>query len=258
MLPTLTLVPALPVAEAEAKVLELLRDNGDCRLPCFWGFTPDHTSVQMIWSFLYAFRDFSLNGVLFTETGGGAGITISRDDLLLQTQLVVEGGHDAQPDIVRWIRVDMTAYNRKAAEGYPEKVFDNPLYAQYLQYYTLPYLLSTYGPPSEAYINFDNDERVNEYYLFLDYTEAGWVAMLTMPMTRSGKLVGGCPAKAFTTLWLWSPEDSETGKQFGFAGGTALKSIEEATSLTLEEFYQQFKDASNTKCLETPDDIYRR
>ena len=173
--------------------------------------------------------------------------------MLLETALVY---YDAdQPGIVRWIEVYMTAYN--PSRNKLQYVFDTPYYPQYFQYYTLPYLLSTYGRPENVYVLFEND-RVYEYYLFLDYTASGWVAMLTMPLVQEDGFVGGCPAQAQTRLWLWSPGDAEIAKEYGFADGTNLKSIEEAASLTLEDFYQQFKNPENTQCLQTSLDIYNK
>src|SRR6476661_5599512 len=34
--PTSTAIPTLPVEEARTKLLQLLLDNGSCRLPCLW------------------------------------------------------------------------------------------------------------------------------------------------------------------------------------------------------------------------------
>src|SRR5262245_28586986 len=54
-LPTWTPRPTLPPAQAEALALDLLTHNADCRLPCWWGFTPGQTSWQVARSFLATF-----------------------------------------------------------------------------------------------------------------------------------------------------------------------------------------------------------
>jgi hypothetical protein len=249
--PTMTLMPTLPAVEAEAKVLELLRDNGGCRLPCFWGFTPGQTSMQTFDSFW-----------LTLLAVGGSTITLLRDDLWLQIT-VVGGSRDDQSDILDAMGTTMIVYRKLENENV--KVFDNPFYAQYFQYYTLPYLLSNYGPPTNAYVFLDVGIAdmglgIDLYLLFLDYTESGWVAMLTMPLLwqdESRNVAMGCPTQAFTHLQLWSPGDTEMAKEYGFADGAGnSKSVEEATSQTLEEFYQQFKNPMNALCLETPLDAF--
>ena len=237
--PTGTLIPTLPPAEEERLALELLRDNGGCRLPCFFGFVPGETSVERILSILR-----------------GPSVIITRGDLLLETFLII-GRHDVQPGIVRWIQVDMTAsYERWNPATY---VYDSPLYAQYFEYYTLPYLLSNYEMPDEVYVSFeyDPDGRSNHYFVFVDYSTSGWNAMFTMPLERQGDTVIGCPSQAFVTLKLWSPGDTEMLEEYGFTE-SGLKTIEEATSLTLEEFYQQFKDPANAQCMETPLGLYNK
>jgi len=247
--PTMTFMPTLPAAVAEAKVLELLRDNGDCRLPYFWGFTPGQTSVQTFKS--------------VRHTLGGSTITIPREDMWLEIT-VLGGSRDDQSDVVDGMKVSMTVYRKLENEN--RKVFDSPLYAQYFQYYTLPYLLSTYGPPTNAYIFLDVGIAdmglgIDLYLLFLDYTESGWVATLTMPLLwkdASRAVAVGCPTQAFTQLRLWSPSDTEMENVYGFRDDGNSYTIEEAISLTLEGFYQQFKDPTNTRCLKTPVNIYQR
>jgi len=256
--PTITLVPALPVIEAEAKVIELLHNNGGCRFPCFWGFTPSESNVQVAHSVLHSFLNIAPDDFIFDEMGGGVGFVIQRESLQYSPHIIVEGDRDTQSTVIRYMRLDFSAYQEvENVYGYAD-VFDSPLYTQYFQYYTLPYLLSNYGKPTNVYINFENDVGFHEYYLFLDYTESGWVAMLKMPLIQEGDLLISCPTQAFTRLWLWSPDDTETAKEYGFVGSSMLKSIEEATSLSLDEFYQQYKDPINTKCLQTPADIYTK
>lgn len=171
---------------------------------------------------------------------------------------VIDGSRDDQSGIVRRLQTSMTVYRKLENENM--EVFDNSFYAQYFQYYTLPYLLSNYGPPANAYIFLDVGIAdmglgIDLYLLFLDYTESGWAAVLTMPLLwqdEAKTIAVGCPTQAFTDLQLWSPGDTEIAKEYGFGNGPGNSyTIEEATSMTLEEFYQQFKDPMNISCLET-------
>jgi hypothetical protein len=251
--PTMTFVPALPTDDVEAGLLGTLRDNGKCTFPCFWSFVPGITGIQAIWSSLFQFQNLPLNDVLIRDTGGGMGLRFMRDDMFLETYITVEGQHDTRPDVVRYIKVDFTVY--RELEGDIGFVHDSPYYAQYFQYYTLSNLLSTYGPPDNVYVSYEDEQYTYEYYLFLDYTEQGWVALLTMPLHWQGDfdVLIGCPNEAFTTLWLWSPDDTETAREFGFVNYRGpLRSLEETSSLTIDEFLQRFRDPANVECLETP------
>jgi hypothetical protein len=230
--PTMTFVPTLPVAEAETKLIEILSNNGNCRLPCFWGLTPGKTKVETYASSLYIYH------ALFDPTGGWADIDITRGNLILDTSVTLGGEQDAE--IIRRLSVTMAAYDGQKDQS--KSVYNSPVYAQYFRYYTLPYLLSAYGKPENVYIHYENEMYPHEYYLVLDYTKSGWVASFTMALgmkTQSGDILIGCPAEAFTTLILWSPDDIETAQKYGYAYGPGmLTPIEKATSLTLDEFYQ--------------------
>jgi hypothetical protein len=247
--PTKTFVPTLPVAEAETKLIEMLRNNGNCRLPCFWGLTPGKTKVETFTSSLYIYH------ALFDSTGGWVDIDITRGNLILDTSITLGGEQDAE--IIRRLSITMAAYDGQKDQS--RSVYNSPFYAQYFRYYTVPYLLSAYGKPENVYIHYENEMYPHEYYLVLDYTKSGWVASFTMALgmkTQSGDILIGCPTEAFTTLILWSPEDIETAQKYGYAYGPGnLIPIEKATSLTANAFYQQYKDPENTKCLETPASI---
>lgn len=251
ILPTMTYMPPLPQDEAQAKIIELLRDNGGCRLPCFWGLTPGISSVQSANALLYS---------LFAAREDGSSTTIREDDLIVEPGVMVMPYKNfGKQDIVQFIRVGFSVHeDREYYESFPY-AFDSPFYSQYFEYYTLASLLSNYGKPANVYINFEADPgSPYEYYLFLDYTESGWVAMLTMPLRREEEVLISCPTQSFLQLWLWSPDDMESAREFGFADGTPSKPIEEATSISLDEFYLRYKDPTYTQCLETPADIYIR
>jgi len=251
--PTMTLVPALPAKEAEIKLTEMLSNNGNCRLPCFWGFTPGKTKIGTVLS------SGQLYHALFNPTGGWAELDIIRGNLTLVTSIVIgENIHASSNDILRLLTVRFLVY-RGQNDG-TSFVYDNPSYAQYFQYYTLPYVLSTYGKPENVYIHYEYEGDVREYYVILDYTKSGWVASFTMQLYQgsnaSEDVWEGCPSEAFTTLVLWSPGDTDMAQKYGYAYGPGrLISIEKANSLTLDEFYQLYKDPAYTKCLQTPKGI---
>jgi hypothetical protein len=141
------------------------------------------------------------------------------------------------------------------------KVYENQFYNQDVQYYTLPNLLTTYGPPSDAYVFLDLGIEgmgmgSDLFLLALDYTEKGWVALLEMPLIwedESRQVAIGCPTQAFTKLNLWSPDDIEMAREYGYTDGYGLAiSINESSFMTLEMFFDQFKDPQNSTCLELP------
>ena len=237
---TNTPVPTLLPADAEAKTLELLRNNGGCLLPCFWGFIP-HQNDEEFLTFLM-------------ETGNEDGsIVVAHDDVFLEIQIALAGDSNA---------IYTQAY-RDSTNGF-EKVYDSSYYSEHFQYYSLSNLLATYGPPEQVYIVLDTGIAemglgVDLYLLSIEYPSKGWMAVLEMPLRRKENTFFGCPSEAFVNLRIWSPESKPQGAFIGGFGGddtSYLFTVEEATSMTLEEFYNQFKD-SHTLCLETPVDIHK-
>lgn len=255
-LPAVTLKPVLSILEAENEVINLLQNNGECRLPCFWGIIPGQSSKQITHSNLHSYLSIIPEDFLFGEKGGGVGVIIPDNDFILSTHLIIRNYDDLpRQDIVRWLQIDLAIYDKDSYTNfYDSLIYDK--YYKYYKYYTLSSLLSNYGKPTNVYINFENDMGLREYYLFLDYTDSGWVAMLKMPLSQEENFFVGCPALAFTRLWLWSVEDIETAKEYGFIENVNLKSINEVTSLSLSEFYDKFKNPSNAECLRSPIDIY--
>ena len=251
VLATATWVPALSETEAEVVAIDLLRDNGGCRLPCFWGFIPRQTSQETLDSFFHAFFNI-----------GGPTINIPRDDSIIK--ISVAWSYDDDPHaVVKWLQVFMTAEREvKLADGkYDQSIFDNPYFSGYIQYYSLPNLLSNYGSPSKAYLGVDLGAEMgfdNLLHLYLDYSESGWTVHFRMPLKQDDHSFIGCPTQAFTSLSLWSPGDVAAAieNQAGVDEFGIYKPFEEATNLSLEDFYQRFKDSNNTQCLDTPVDIW--
>jgi hypothetical protein len=249
--PTTTVLPALSETEAEGLAIDLLRDNGGCRLPCFWGFIPRQTSQETLESFFHAFYNL-----------GGRGINIPRNNSkfeIFTTWNYTEDSHT----VVQWIKVFMSSQREvKLPDGkYDQEIFDNPFFTHYIHYYTLPSLLSNYGAPSKAYIGIDPGAEMgfeNILHLYLAYSESGWAVQFRMRFKQEHDFYKGCPAKAFTALYLLSPEVVVASEKQSLVDeyGIFFKTIEEATPFSMDEFYQRFKDSSHIPCLETPIDIW--
>lgn len=239
--------PTLSATEAETRLLELLNDH-DCRLPCFLGIVPGKTDQLQAISTLHQFDEIS----------DGTEIKFSRGDLIVSLDFIAQNGYSKDhPEIVKWTEANMLVYHQ--LDSNIQKNYQSPYYSEYFQNYTLPYLLSTYGPPENAYIFLDTGIAemglgIDLYLLHLDYSDKGWVAHLEMPLLVEGSFFLGCPSEAFTMLRLWSPHNPARDYDLG---PKVLFTLQEATGLTLEEFYQKFKDPANTACLETPANIHK-
>ena len=253
---TETLVPPLPQPEAEERVIELLQDNGSCRLPCFWGIVPGQTTRQTIISQISAFHNLDRS----SNPHAGSLINIPGNDSNIGLSLSVKYSDDPFEPI-QWLWVYIDTYQMIENEDGIRKnyVYDDLSFAKYTQYYSLAQILSNYGPPERAKMLLDLKEKYFEedhLILFLDYVDAGWNVQYRMLLEKNEKQhYVGCPAQALIALHLWLPGDAIAAEaSVAWLEDYYTFPIEEATSLSLDEFYEKFQDPS--QCLQTPIDIW--
>jgi hypothetical protein len=144
-----------------------------------------------------------------------------------------------EKDTIELIYVDIGAH-KKIGFDKGINIFGDPSFVDFFEIFTLPQILTTYGKPSEVLIS------------------------LTAWREPTDDMIIGCPLKAHITMWLVSPGNEApydeilsgmTEWNFISPDFSEYKSIEEATSMTLDEFYQIFKHPSDT-CLETPAELW--
>ena len=154
-----------------------------------------------------------------------------------------------------WFRV-YTLVRREVNNGY-ETLYGSPLYAEYFPNFSIAYFLSTFGQPSNVLI-FANED-LWQLSLLLYYQELGIFTEFIMPIDNLGDKYIACSSEAITHLWLWSPEktfpmlDILAGDVYNvqYLGPSAgYFSVEEATSLTLNEFTESFSDPDSSSCIE--------
>lgn len=189
------------------------------------------------------------------------------DDLYLDIFVEYHPSRD-NPREVEVLRFT-TQLLRKIEDG-SEKVFETQIHNQLLEKYTLSQVLSTLGFPDQVYIvtAARKPSRTTwwPFRVFVPYSELGIFIEYTSPLERVGDDVIGCPLEAHIDFWLASPEKKASYSQiFSNIGGWEYKKfpdfpdykpLEEATGMTLEMFYQTFRDPNNLLCLETPADMW--
>ena len=147
--------------------------------------------------------------------------------------------------------------------NYNDYVYDDPLFIEYFHYYTLSELLATYGEPSRIWVSVNFGSLLSfggkdQVFISIDYLELGWGAVFGMPIKEDGEFYGGCPARAFPIIDIWSSEKpiEVAANEHRRRSGFYYLPVEEAMSVSVEEFYQQFKAPNYDVCLETPKDSW--
>ena len=263
--PTYTPRPTLSADEAWSTIKGWLQDNDGCRFPCLWGFVPGETSVD---AFQFAMaRLGSVGDVSNYGKVGGFDVEFTIGDTLIPYGLSYRGTTTIE-------QLEVNAFGLRkvgdSTEGAP--VFGDSPTSPLLHYYMPSQILSNYGQPSRVLIGAWYDDRLPpsesdwKFSIVLDYSESGILVEYLIFGKASGNKFVGCLSRAQDfTVWLWPPDEMNSLEEIVSSGSGGInelnvgwfKSIEVATFTTLDEFYQEFKEPSNTKCLETPVSLWK-
>lgn len=210
-IPTAALTPPIPLGseEAMATIQALLREPVDCAAPCFWGITPERTTLGEAENI---FARLGLQMWHITAEGGQFS-GIKHDFLSLSINLTV------QESTVKNLRVKIVPEEQRA--GFPREWLA----------YSPETLINRYGAPSDVLIKlewgprsfFDMIIHYDEFDLIVEYAGHDII-----PRTIGSPEV--CPLTAqFEMVWLWMGKDPIYPPLPGV-------SVEKATDMTLEEF----------------------
>jgi len=226
--PTATVTPTLPATlepeQAKETIRTLLQEPVDCEAPCFWGILPGKTTLEEATN-------------TFVHLGLGLKFTTTLDDkdfyatiYNLGNGIEVSPVIEIQNNIVKGFDVGI---NDTSPEGSPRK----------WSAYSLETLISRYGLPSrvdfalewgprsfvDMVMYFENAELIVEY-----------TGYDIMGGTRESPQI--CPlTDQFDSVRLWIGHDPQYPPPSGIP-------LEDATSLTMEEFSKLITGAAKMAC----------
>jgi hypothetical protein len=149
-----------------------------------------------------------------------------------------------------------------------EFVYGDAQFAEDLESYMLPQLLAVYGQPPQVFLKtYSNAPDSLPFSLLLLYPDRGILVKYNGPIGEEGKHYGPieegemiriCPWRAEINLWLWSPDNAMTIDRVtgGYIDMDDYRSLEDATGMSIEQFYQTFSQPDNQTCLETPAELW--
>lgn len=253
--PTLvpTPIPTLPVEQAEAKLLQLLANNADCQLPCVWGITPGKTTNLEARAVLLPLSNISAN----LDNLEHMSFDYVENDSTLSVALSYSYTND--DDVIR--HIGLSAGQLKYTSDRVVSIYDSKVFGDRLRPYMLSGVLSALGKPDSVAVQ----AAVGyEFEIVLLYPEQGIAARYTTDIEVIGENARGCPANAHVELELYPSGDADffveslssilTWQAFvrrELINNEYWKSLEVATSMSLDEFYETFRKPTD-KCIETP------
>lgn len=249
--------PTLPVEIAKEKLLYLLSDNADCTLPCIWGIKPGESTYKDAQNILIPFTSISeFSG--FMPTGGSVSPVIYFENSL---KLALDVGFLSNSDQI----VTHIVFNTYAlSEDGQQYMFDSKTFGEWIEYYSVPHVLSEQGIPESVMIATSGGPLTRGGFggfdILLLYPEQGILVNYTTQMYLIGDNVRGCPQNAHVEMELYPPGNSTSFFQLLEKTNWAVKMnyympLEDVTTLSTEDFYQVFHDLTD-KCIETPANLW--
>ena len=233
-IPTWTPLPTLEPTAALLYVENLLQNNGGCRLPCWWGITPGKTTWMEGRQFLESFA--LLLGISGNPNNNGyASFKIPYPEDMGS----ISHGYGIKDGDINEI-IDL--YNGNLTTNY-----------------NLVEMLNTYGQPDNILISAYYEPRYSEYMVevAIFYIQQGILVIYNDNEVRTiGDKIQVCPQKAtYPYLNLWSPAlhmtlEEASNRYLDTKNWPAYQSLQDATGMEIESFYNTFMEKNNASCLE--------
>jgi hypothetical protein len=233
-----TPLPKLSQTDSLARVLGLLRSNGNCALPCWWGIVPGETDMPFAMNYLLSFSTYD---------------KINFPPGKITAEFLYKVPKSVSP--IELTRVKLTSQSTTV-----DQIIVSDLNSWK---YQIPNLLQTHGIPTSIWMyTFRSDyglpENTVPFSIALFYQDKGILAMYGNLQGRNmGAKIRGCIIESpILFLWSYSQELSFANISQWEEDGLFYLSLEDASNLSIENFYNEFKDGDNIICIDTPADLW--
>lgn len=237
--PTVTPRPTLTADERYDFVKEMLETNGGCELPCWWGITPGETTWRAARDF---FTSQGINWFYESELYFDPPLSKRTTEYNLDLHFTQRAG------IVYSVQVHSQALGAPQVNHF----------AQDWHRYSPDQLLSKYGIPSQVYIHMmppiERDAPVY-YTLWLVYDQVGFFIIYRGPASYEPPTMRACPRFKEVTWILLYLESPGLSRLFDSSADPPV-TLEEATGMSVESFYETFKNPDSDVCIESPANIW--
>jgi hypothetical protein len=249
--PSQTLMPTIAPDQRQQYVLDLLKNNANCQLPCWWGFNPgitQWTDVNNFYSSIGLDPEKNKNTFLYK-------VHLNIQNINIATVYIINNGV-----IVAISTGGVQSKDHKITLGEAD-------YLEVFANYLLPKILSDFGMPQEIWARtFPGAPEGGPipFYILLNYFKRGISIIYNGFIQDLGDHYSMCPQRAGIDLFIWSPEVSDPIIVADLRDNAFIRQddfsrflqLYEATGWSIEEFYQTFKNPQNQLCLTTKPDIW--
>jgi hypothetical protein len=235
----------LSVKEAESLVLDLIRTNSGCSLPCWWGVTPGKSNIEEIENLLSPFLGTVESEVRyeFSDIGGYLLMRTQPSGFNIGIQYLVENNN---------VSIIYVATRMVSPDGY-ELDFDSPIYREIMSPYSINQVLLNYGRPEQLLIRSFSElaGELNPSQILLYYPLEGvaiqYFSQNTLLIDDDIFYNKFCPVNGHINLRLFDPSSGLGLDQLLLLDDNFLeyKEISEVTNMNIETFYETYISASD-------------
>ncbi|MFH2103008.1 MAG: hypothetical protein ABIJ39_06585 [Chloroflexota bacterium] len=239
-----TFLPPLPVGTPEEVVLELLRSNHGCQLPCWWGIMPGVTTYPQVTALL---EPLAKRPLYITGSPQNHGF--------LEAEFTLQEIYSSLTEVRLTI-----AFTDGIVRSIEVHGFEIP------DLYDVGRIMDQFGPPEEILIStVQTDLNLPlPFILYLFYPDLGMFLSYSAGGYSNGQTIRACfdpLGSVGQGLNLWSPGVTETmadvlemwEREFDFS---VFHPLEDATGMTVEAFYEMYRHPAADPCINTPAEIW--
>ncbi|MEW5871176.1 MAG: hypothetical protein AB1894_18015 [Chloroflexota bacterium] len=253
----------LEYAEKMRKFVEV---NGGCELPCWMGMRAGETSLESIFEIytvelgvapreMYELEFIPRKTHEVGESAPFYEISIfdSAHGLSIGQDIYVEAEYSKGKGVITRLSAVVNAWQR-SPDSY---------YAQVMERFLLPGMLSELGIPDQAWMSanlFDRDSYTGMpyYELFLYYNELGTLVTYKGDLKERGERLILCPYKGATfSVNQWWPKERVSVESLTERPPSPNILLEQAAGIDIAKFYEIFKEPGSRACLETPAEMWK-
>jgi hypothetical protein len=220
----------------------LIDTNGGCELPCWWGIEPGKTTLEQVTVFLspitkklesYGPSKITVKGIQYESVGSSFDYALPGRQDLGSMYIVSWNG------VVTFLGVDSSTMSYR---------------------WKISQILQKMGKPTEIYLLVKRGWSEIPVILVLYYPDQRVYFRINIDAYEENGIVRICLPQNGFTFATWS-HDFDIDDQFknlilGPESERKLQRLEEATSLTKDDFYEIFSDPSSLNCIESPLDVW--
>lgn len=256
--PAFVLPTELSLEEERAYIRKKLENNGGCDFPCILGVDPSNDENKN----RKLFKNFGEEGSLGYDEYENSGLIIYTGEI--EEEYLVFGFDYVFLKNLQKLNLILENYwvkNRPEIGTYYTGIHESSDFV----YYRIDQILTKYGKPSEVWVGAwflepRSDFEDEPFTISMYYPERGFlIEYKGYVVNESTEKWSLCPWQVHIYLTSWNPAEMPTLKQLGMGNADTwlphnldyFKPVQEASGISLDEFYELFKDSSAQACIET-------